>query len=175
MTISGPSTVNEDATYTLDLSATGNPSNHPITSWTINWGDGSAPQTVTGNPSSVTYSFTPTPVRTRSRHQPTKMRARSAAAPRQCHGRGRAADRDDQRASTVNEDATYTLDLSATGNPSNHPITSWTINWGDGSDPQTIEGNPSSVTYSYADAGSYTITASATEDEGTFAAAAPVT
>ena len=76
---------------------------------------------------------------------------------------------------TVNEDATYTLNLSATGEPSNHPITSWTINWGDGTADQTITGNPSSATHVYAEAGSYTITASATEDEEHLLPLAPST
>ena len=174
VTISGNSTVNEDATYTLDLSATGNPSNHPITSWTINWGDGSAPETITGNPGSATYVYANAGSYTITASATDDEGTFAAAAPVNVTAEVVPPTVTISGASTVNEDATYTLDLSATGNPSNHPITSWTINWGDGSASQTITGNPSSVTYVYANAGSYTVTASATEDEGTFAAAAPV-
>ena len=174
VTISGASAVNEDAPYTLDLSATGNPSNHPITSWTINWGDGSDPQTIQGNPSSVTYSYADAGSYTITASATEDEGTFAAAAPVNVTALLVPPTVAISGNPIVNEDATYTLNLSATGEPANHPITSWTINWGDGSAPQTIEGNPSSATYSYADAGSYTITASATEDEGTFAAAAPV-
>jgi hypothetical protein len=48
---SGASSINEDATYTLYL-ASNNPDQVAINSWTITWGDGSAPQLYSGNPSS---------------------------------------------------------------------------------------------------------------------------
>jgi RHS repeat-associated protein len=51
--ISGVASTNEGATYTLNLSSTGT----APTSWTINWGDGSAPLTVNGNPPTVTHIF----------------------------------------------------------------------------------------------------------------------
>ena len=72
---------------------------------------------------------------------------------------------------SVNEEATYTLNLSATGNPSNHPITGWTINWGDNSGTETVSGNPSSLTHVFAIPGSYTIMAQASTNEGIFPAA----
>ncbi len=49
-TAAGPGTVNEGATYTLGLFGTTS-TNH----WAINWGDGSAPQTVTS--SSATHAY----------------------------------------------------------------------------------------------------------------------
>ena len=70
---------------------------------------------------------------------------------------------------TVAEAATYTLNFSAQIGP--HTISSWTIIWGDGFDPQTVTGNPSSITHVYA-AGpnNYTITAAATDDVATYSA-----
>src|SRR4029079_7808060 len=66
------------------------------------------------------------------------------------------------------EGATYTLNLSSS-DPGADTITSWTINWGDGS--QVVSGNPSSVTHMFADGpNSYTISATATDEDGTFAA-----
>ena len=71
-------------------------------------------------------------------------------------------------AADVNEGALYTLNLSST-DPGTDTITSWTINWGDGI--EVVTGNPSSVTHTYADgANSYTISATATDEDGTFAA-----
>jgi Ca2+-binding RTX toxin-like protein len=73
-------------------------------------------------------------------------------------------------ASTTNEGATYTLNLSEF-DPGDDTVTSWTINWGDST--QVVMGNPASVTHVYADdtgSSSYTITATAMDDDGTFAA-----
>ena len=69
-------------------------------------------------------------------------------------------------AANVNEGAIYTLNLSSS-DPGTDTITSWTINWGDGT--QVVTGNPSSVTHTYADGpNSYTISATATDEDGTF-------
>ncbi|MCA9054440.1 MAG: cadherin domain-containing protein, partial [Planctomycetaceae bacterium] len=55
LSVSGSATVSAGGTYTLNLAAT-DPDGVAITSWTINWGDGSI-QTVAGNPSSVTHTY----------------------------------------------------------------------------------------------------------------------
>ena len=52
ITTTGTATVDDGQIYTLNLSASG-----PVTSWTINWGDGSI-ETIAGNPSSVTHTYT---------------------------------------------------------------------------------------------------------------------
>src|SRR5262249_10959060 len=73
-------------------------------------------------------------------------------------------------AATVNEGATYTLNLSGT-DPSPNIIDHWTITWGDCTPAQTVTGNPSSVTHLYADGThQYTISATATDQHGTYAA-----
>jgi Concanavalin A-like lectin/glucanases superfamily/PKD domain/Matrixin len=72
-------------------------------------------------------------------------------------------------ATSVDEGAPYTLNLSAT-DPGTDTITGWTITWGDGN-TQAVSGNPSSVTHTYADSpNDYTITATATDEDGTYAA-----
>lgn len=72
-------------------------------------------------------------------------------------------------ADTVNEGSVYTLSLSAT-DPGADTISGWSINWGHGS-PQAVTGNPSSVTHTYSDGpASYTITATATDEDGTYSA-----
>ena len=51
-----------------------------------------------------------------------------------------------------------------------HTISSWTINWGDGH-TQTVTGDPSSVTHTYAQGpNNFTITATATDDVATYSA-----
>lgn len=70
-------------------------------------------------------------------------------------------------ANTVNEGSAYTLNLSAT-DPGTDTISGWSIDWGHGS-PQAVTGNPASVTHTYPDGpNTYTITATATDEDGTY-------
>lgn len=66
---------------------------------------------------------------------------------------------------------TYTLTLGAT-DPGVDTISSWKVNWGDGT-TTTYTGNPTSVTHQYVTAGTYSIAPTATDEDGTYAA--PVT
>jgi hypothetical protein len=71
-------------------------------------------------------------------------------------------------AANTNEGATYTLGLSSS-DPGADTISSWTIHWGDS--VQTVSGNPSSVAHVYSDGdANYAITATATDEDGTYAA-----
>src|SRR5207237_1732276 len=64
----------------------------------------------------------------------------------------------------------YTLHLSA-NDPGQDTLASWKITWGDGA-VQTVNGNPSAVTHTYADGpNDFTISATATDEDGTFNAA----
>ena len=59
LTISGPSSINEGATYTLGLSSvdSGPDASQDVpSSWQITWGDGTN-STVNGNPSSTTHVY----------------------------------------------------------------------------------------------------------------------
>ncbi len=61
----------------------------------------------------------------------------------------------------------YTLNLSV-NDPGDDTITSWVINWGDGT-IDTVLGNPASTTHVYNQPGfTYNILASATDEDGTF-------
>jgi hypothetical protein len=74
-------------------------------------------------------------------------------------------------APSANEGLLYTLSLSSS-DPGADAISAWTINWGDGP-AETISGNPASVTHTYADgnsASNYVISATATDEDGVFAA-----
>jgi phospholipase C len=72
------------------------------------------------------------------------------------------------------EGALYTLNLSAaySGDKDGDVIKQWNIAWGDGSST-VVQGNPSSVTHQY-EAGSYTISATATDTDATYLAQHPV-
>ncbi|HEV3085547.1 MAG TPA: DUF4214 domain-containing protein [Gemmataceae bacterium] len=77
-------------------------------------------------------------------------------------------------AASVNEGTPYSLNLSAI-DPGPDPFTGWTINWGDGT-VQTVSGNPSAVMHTFlTESAGVTVSASATNSDGTFAAGNNVT
>ncbi len=173
LTLSGAASVNETGVYTLRLSGT---DTHPISQWTINWGDGSAPQTLSGNPTSVTHVFaygpqTNTITATATDALGTYSAGNSLAVavqhlpPKVTFG----------GATTVNEGAPYVLTLSGIV-IGNHAISQWTINWGDGTAHDTVTGNPTTATHVYAvGPHNYIISATATDDVGTYSAGTTLT
>jgi hypothetical protein len=56
LTATGAVTATNGSSYTLNLSAS-DPGDDTISGWTINWGDGTI-ETVVGDPSSVTHTYT---------------------------------------------------------------------------------------------------------------------
>ena len=73
---------------------------------------------------------------------------------------------------STNEGSVYTLNLAAS-DPGSDTISKWTVTWGDGSPAQEVPGNPSSVTHTYEDGTrTFTILATATDEDGTYAARA---
>ena len=72
-------------------------------------------------------------------------------------------------AADVNEGSSYTLNLSSS-DPGADTITSWTINWGDDAS-RSCPAIRRASTHTYADGdANYTISATATDEDGTFAA-----
>ena len=70
---------------------------------------------------------------------------------------------------SVAEGSLYTLNLSAS-DPGADTISGWSINWDDGP-AETIVGNPGSVTHVYDDGpNNFTISATATDEDGTYGA-----
>ena len=168
LTLGGAASVNEAATYTLTL-ASSDPGSDTISQWVINWGDGSAAQTVTGNPASVTHVFADNGTYTISASATDEDGTYSAAS-KTITVSNVAPTLTVTGNASVAEGATYTLNLGAT-DPAPDTIAQWVITWGDGSAAETITGNPSSATHVFADNGAYTITAKATDEDGTYTAA----
>jgi uncharacterized repeat protein (TIGR01451 family) len=69
----------------------------------------------------------------------------------------------------VDVNTSYTLNLGAITDPGTDTVTSYSINWGDGT-TEPFSGNPSntSKTHTYTTGGSKTITVSLTDEDGTF-------
>ena len=164
--ISGAASVNEGAAYTLNLSSN-DPGDDTITQWTINWGD--TVEVVTGNPASVTHTYADgaasyTISATATNEDGTYAAGNTVAVT----VTNVAPSLVISGAATASEGSAYTLNLSAS-DPGSDAITSWTIDWGDS--VQVVSGNPASVTHTYADgAASYTISAIATDEDGTYTA-----
>jgi hypothetical protein len=168
LTLSGASRVNEGSTYTLDLSSR-LPTGTTISSVTITWGDGQV-QTVAGNPSSVTHVYSEGPnnytILAQAADQSGTLAANNTVGvqvmdmPPTLTLAG---------PNSANPLSPYTLSLSSS-DPGTDPITGWTISWGDGT-TDSVVGDPSSVTHSYAlEHRNYTISAQATNGDGTFSA-----
>jgi uncharacterized delta-60 repeat protein len=161
--IDGAADVDEGAEYTLNLAA----SDPTITQWEIDWGD--EVEIFAGNPTSVTHTYADgdanyvisasftnglgtTPV-----GNTVAVAVHNVAPALTISG---AAD--------VDEAALYTLTLSS-DDPGDDTITQWTIDWGD--EIEMISGNPASVTHTYEDGdANYVISATATDEDGAFAA-----
>jgi PKD repeat protein len=163
ITLGGNASVNEGSQHTLTFSAT-DPGSDTISSWFIQWGDGST-TTVAGAATSATktyadngsYTITVTATDEDGSYTATRALTVNNVAPTLTIG----------GPSTRAEGATYTLTL-ASSDPGADTLSSWTIFWGDGTS-STVAGNATTASKIYADNGSYTITATATDEDGTYA------
>ncbi len=170
LALSGASSVDEGSTYTLNLTSS-DPGADTITQWTIDWGDGM--EVVSGNPSSIAHTY--------ADGDASYIISATATDEDGTYGADNtialavfnvAPTLAISGAASVNEGDTYTLNLSSS-DPGTDTISQWTINWGDST--EVVSGNPSSVTHTYADGdASYTISAAATDEDGTFAAGSTV-
>ena len=164
LAISGAANVDEGAVYTLGLSSS-DPGDDTITSWTIDWGDGI--EVVTGNPASATHTYadgansytvsaTATDEDGTYSSNSISVTVDNVAPTLVISG-----------AANVDEGAIFTLNL-ASSDPGTDTITNWSIDWGDS--VEIVAGNPASVTHTYADGpNGYTVSATATDEDGTFA------
>lgn len=168
LSISGAASVNEGSTYTLSLSSS-DPGADTIDHWTVTWGDGNV-ETVSGNPSSVSHAFADgnnsyTISATATDEDGTFAAGNTVAV----QVNNVAPTLNISGASSVNEGSSYTLSLLAS-DPGADTIDHWTINWGDGH-VQIVSGDSSTVSHTYSDGpNSYTISASTTDEDGTYSA-----
>lgn len=150
LSLAGTSTVEAGLPYILTLSGT-DPGDDAIDTWQVNWGDGTAVETFYGQPATAEHTY---------------------AEPGSYQISVQAADEDGQYGPAVKtisvtdarfiagsatgiEGTPYSLQL---GNPSNAPITGWTIHWGDGS-VTNVAGSATVATHTYADNNAYRILA----------------
>lgn len=186
--IGGEPTVNEGSPYTLTMSSS-DPGPDTITEWLIDWGDGTV-ETIDGDPDAATHTYADDGVYTVSasaidedyidpdaEDDPGVILAKQAVDEHGDRYRSNTFDVTVENVApdlllggtgTSNEGSVYTLVLDS-NDPGPDTISQWEITWGDGS-AEIVSGNPSQVQHTYADDGQYTVSATATDEDGTFAA-----
>jgi choice-of-anchor A domain-containing protein/RHS repeat-associated protein len=169
VSISGPSVVAEGATYTLNLSGSGDPGTDTISQWVVDWGDGVV-ETITGNPSSATHVYADGNADYQISAIVTDEDGEYESNTVDVSVMNVAPTVTLDADSTVDANQPYTLTLTAAGDPGTDTLTHWTINWGDGGAAQavTATGNTLTITHTYTTAGTNTISASATDEDGTY-------
>src|SRR5262249_25537136 len=165
----------EVALYTLTLGAITDPGTDTVTSYVINWGDGSN-TSGTGNPSgqTATHTYADGPnsytITVDLTDEDGTFTAAGSKAVSGANGTPTSAL---SGAGDANEGSTYTLILGAITDPGPDTVASYVVHWGDGSST-SVTGNPSgqTATHAYADGpNTYTITVDLTDEDGTFTGA----
>jgi hypothetical protein len=168
LSVTGPGAVSEGALYALNLSAS-DPGQDSISSWTINWGDGSPVSVVAGNLSSATHTYADGPndylIQTQATDEDGTYNANQVAV----HVDNLAPTLALIGPGVSYEGSTYTLGLSSS-DPGQDTITRWDLNWGDGG-TSTAPGTATSTDHVFADGpNNYTIGGTATDEDGTYPA-----
>ncbi len=148
----------------LSLQASGNGA-ETVSHWTIDWGDGTI-ETIDGNPNSATHSYADGFNNFTISATATNAFGTLSAGNHAVTVNNVAAKVMTSGNSSVTAGDVYTLNLSS-NDPGADTISSWTINWGDGV-VEVFNGDPSSVTHVYTDSGDFAITASASDEDGSY-------
>jgi plastocyanin len=162
--LSGAAAVNQNASYTIQLSASD--AGHTVSAWSINWGDGTTTNPA-GNATTATHTYSTAGSHTISGFATDDVTSYSAntitlnvAAFNPAASISGSAN--------VQINTSYTLQLAASGFGLD-TVGSWTLHWGDGA-TQTVNGNPASVLHTFTAAGNYSITASANDGASSYSA-----
>jgi hypothetical protein len=168
LALSGAANANEGSLYTLTLSSTDAPAD-TITKWTINWGDNTGEEVVNGDPTSATHTYADNGNYTISATATDEDGTHTAGNTVNVAVQNVVPALAISGAASVNEGSLYTLNLLSTDSGAD-TISKWTINWGDGTGEEVVNGDPTTASHTYLDDGNYTISATATDEDGTFAA-----
>lgn len=168
--LSGNNTVNEGATYTLNLGAVSDPGADTVTGYRVNWGDGEFDD-FAGDPSgqTVTHAYEDDGDYTITVDLIDEDGTHAAAGTKDVTVDNVAPTITISGDDNVDEGATYTLNLGNVVDPGNDTVTSYRINWGDGEFDDVV-GDPSgqTATHEYEDDGDYTITIDLIDGDGTY-------
>ncbi|MDR2642854.1 MAG: putative Ig domain-containing protein, partial [Planctomycetaceae bacterium] len=160
--VSGDPEIFEGREYTLNLNA----NNAKILQWEINWGDGKS-EIVEGSLNKAAHvyadgdeNFSINIIAVKEQNNVTKI----IEIAKEILVRNVAPTLTISGESTSKPNDEYSLQLF-NADPGDDTITSWEINWGDGT-KSIVEGNPSQVKHIYKNAGNFKINAIATDEDG---------
>lgn len=169
LSFSIPASINEGTTFSALFSGVDQGAD-TIASWTIEWGDGST-SSFQGSASSVqkvyaddgTFTVTLTAVDEDGTYSISRSITVLAVAPALTFFIPASA----------NEGSGISVGFSAT-DPGSDTITSWIIHWGDGTST-TYLGSAAGGTKTFADNGTYTVTLTATDEDGSYVISRSIT
>jgi PKD repeat protein len=162
ISVSGSGSGVEGTPYSITWTSS-DPGADTITSWRVNWGDGTPVDVLAANATGASHTFAT---------DDTYAVVVSAVDEDGTHA---AANHNVVITNvlpvvtvtgnnSVNEGANYQVDFSAT-DAGGTAVALWAIDWGDGSS-DVFDGSASSATHAYEDNGNYTITATAVSEDG---------
>ncbi|HSZ54807.1 MAG TPA: PKD domain-containing protein, partial [Tepidisphaeraceae bacterium] len=168
LSISGPSSITEGSAYALSDTVSGSSSGDTY-DFSIDWGDGSTGEDVTASPGGA-FSYT---------YDEAGTYTIEMIATDDTSGEG---DIEETTITVAEATPTYSLALASTGiagdatslvdsftDPAGHTLDSLSIDWGDGSSGAYYE-NPGTFSHDYVLPGTYAVTATFSDDEGTYTA-----
>ncbi len=167
--IAGPAVVNEGDSYQLTLGQITDPGDDRVTSWLVDWGDGTQQVFATGGVKSHVYqdgmnayTIVVGLIDEEDRHENVASQAVvvNDVVPRiELDG-----------PNSVDEGATFALNLGAIIDPGQDTVRLWQVNWGDGQRDRFTSGGTKTHVYSDGDQ-DYTITVDLVDENGTHASA----
>ena len=165
--VGGAAEVDEGSVYSLTVSAVSDPGADTVTQFVVDWGDGTTD--TYDSPGVKTHVFADGPAArtvrlsladedgTHTNVAATAVAVANVPPTLEVDG-----------ADSVRRTAPYVLTLGR-AEPGQDTISNWSIDWGDGA-TQMVGGDSSAVTHTYADVGTYSVTVTATDEDGTYAA-----
>ena len=170
--ISPPSSVAEGASTGYYFTMTATAGETPV-SWSIDWGDGTTPTSLgnsvnpnashayadgnAGRTITATCNFSYAGGGTSNAFATRSLTVTNVAPTWSLTGQD-----------TYYATNEYTLESSDLYDPGQDTVTQWTVDWGDGSSPSTYSGSTTQYTHTFAVAGTYTLTTTAHDEDGSY-------
>lgn len=167
LTLVGAAAIDEGTEYSLEFSAT-DVGEDTISEWLIDWGDGHMSM-VDGASTSAVHTYADGDAEYAIEVTATDEDGSYLATPLNVLVNNVAPVLSVSGASSVDEGAPYTLQLSST-DVGDDTISEWLVHWGDGN-VSTVNGTATSAVHTYADGdATHSVSVWATDEDGTFAA-----
>ncbi len=160
VSLTGNATVGTGVSYSLGITATAAPGS-TLSSLTVDWGDGSALETLLTSATSASHTFTSAAVRTVT-VTATDTNTATASATKSVTVGLSLPTVSASGSATANTGVLYSLSITAASAPGSS-LSDLKVNWGDGGADETLATSATSATHTFTAAGTPTITVTATD------------